>query len=221
MISVIIPVKNGSNYLQEAIESVQRQGVPAEIIVVDDSSTDNTVEIASGLGCKVISHPVSKGQVAAKNTGLKAAEGEYVLFLDHDDVIREGALASMYEMIEADPTTSAVQSMVKDYLSPEISSMPGTTIRPEPYYGLFTGAILIRKSVFDEIGPFSEDRRTGEIIEWQSRMDKCGFLIKKTGIVSTDRRIHNTNFGKTNKGDEYKDYASVLRQRLMMLRKKS
>jgi hypothetical protein len=110
-------------------------------------------------------------------------------------------------------------SMVKDYLSPEIASMPGTTIRPEPYYGLFTGAILIRKSVFDEIGPFSEDRRTGEIIEWQSRMDKFGFLIKKTGIVSTDRRIHNTNFGKTNKGDEYKDYASVLRQRLMMIRK--
>lgn len=221
MISVIIPVKNGSNYLREAIESVQRQGVPVEIIVVDDGSTDNTVEIASGLGCKVISHPVSKGQVAAKNTGLKAAEGEYVLFLDHDDVIREGALASMYEMIEADPAVSAVQSMVKDFLSPEIASMPGTTIRPEPYYGLFTGAILIRKSVFDEIGPFSEDRRTGEIIEWQSRMDKCGFLIKKTGIVSTDRRIHNTNFGKTNKGDEYKDYASVLRQRLMMMRNKS
>ena len=221
MISVIIPVKNGSNYLREAIESVQRQGVPVEIIVVDDGSTDNTVEIASGLGCKVISHPVSKGQVAAKNTGLKAAEGEFVLFLDHDDVIREGALASMYEIIEADPVVSAVQSMVKDFLSPEITSMPGTTIRPEPYYGLFTGAILIRKSVFDEIGPFSEDRRTGETIEWQSRMDKCGFLIKKTGIVSTDRRIHNTNFGKTNKGDEYKDYASVLRQRLMMMRKKS
>ena len=221
MISVIIPVKNGSNYLQEAIESVQRQGVPVEILVIDDGSTDNTVEIASGLGCKVISHPVSKGQVAAKNTGLKAATGEYVLFLDHDDIIREGALASMYEMIEADPDASAVQSMVKDFLSPEIASMPGTTIRPEPYYGLFTGAILIRKSVFDTIGFFSEDKRTGEIIEWQSRMDQNGFLIKKTGIVSTDRRIHNTNFGKTNKGDEYKDYASVLRQRLMMMRNKS
>ncbi|MBO4231301.1 MAG: glycosyltransferase family 2 protein [Bacteroidales bacterium] len=219
MISVIIPVKNGSNYLQEAIESVQRQGVSVEIIVVDDGSDDNTAEIASELGCKVVSHPVSKGQVAAKNTGLRVATGEYVLFLDHDDVIREGALATMHEMIETDPDASAVQSMVKDFLSPEIGSMPGTTIRPEPYYGLFTGAILIRKSVFDTIGFFSEDRRTGEIIEWQSRMDKEGFLVKKTGIVSTDRRIHNTNFGKTNKGEEYKDYASVLRKRLQMMRK--
>ena len=218
-VSVIIPVKNGSNYLREAIQSLANQDVPVEIIVVDDGSPDDTAKIAASLGCKVLSHPESKGQVAAKNTGIKEASGDFVLFLDHDDVMREGALKAMCDEIESDPEVSAVQAMVKDFLSPEIGSMPGTVIRPEPYYGLFTGAILIRRSVFDTIGPFSESIHTGEIIEWSTKMDANGFRIKKIALVSTDRRIHHTNFGKTDGKVEMKNYASVLRERLKMMKK--
>ena len=125
----------------------------------------------------------------------------------------------MCDEIESDPEVSAVQAMVKDFLSPEIGSMPGTVIRPEPYYGLFTGAILIRRSVFDTIGPFSESIHTGEIIEWSTKMDANGFRIKKIDLVSTDRRIHHTNFGKTDGKVEMKNYASVLRERLKMMKK--
>ena len=112
---MIIPVKNGSNYLREAIQSLAGQDVPVEIIVVNDGSTDDTAEIAASLGCKVLSHPESKGQVAAKNTGIKEASGDYVLFLDHDDVMREGALKAMYDEIESDREVSAGQAMVKDF----------------------------------------------------------------------------------------------------------
>ena len=219
LISVIIPVKNGSNYLREALESLGRQGMNLEIIVVDDGSTDETASIASECGCVVLSHPVSKGQVAAKNTGLRSAKGEYVLFLDHDDVMREGALRVLYDAIEADPDVSAVQAKVKDFISPEIGAMPGTVVKPDAYYGLFTGAILIRRKVFDTIGPFSESLHTGEIIEWSTKMSAAGFAIKKIDLVSTDRRIHRTNFGKTDGKVEFKDYASVLRERLKMMRK--
>ncbi|MBR1927574.1 MAG: glycosyltransferase family 2 protein [Bacteroidales bacterium] len=218
-VSVIIPVKNGANYLREAIESLKRQDVPLEITVVDDGSDDDTAAIASGYGCVVLSHPVSKGQVAAKNTGLAAVKGDYVLFMDHDDVMREGALKALLDSIEAEPDVSAVQAMVKDFVSPEIGSLPGTLIRPEPYYGLFTGAILIRRSVFDVIGPFSESRMTGEIIEWSTKMEANGLIVKKLDLVSTDRRVHRSNFGKTNRGTEFKDYASILRERLKMVRK--
>ncbi len=219
-ISVIIPVKNGSNYLREAIDSLlSQESVSLQIIVVDDGSTDDTVAIASSYGCEVISHPVCKGQVAAKNTGLKAANGEYVMFMDHDDVMRPGTMRKLLDELEADPSASAVEAMVKDFQSPEIASMPGTVIKQEPFFGLFTGAILIRKSVFDTIGPFSETRKTGEIIEWTSKMETAGFKIKKIDMVATDRRIHNTNFGKTSRGVEFKDYASVLRERLKMIKR--
>ena len=217
LISAIIPVKNGSNYLREAIESLLRQEVSLEIIVVDDGSSDDTAAIASGYGCKVISHPESKGQVAAKNTGLKAASGDYVIFMDHDDVMRDGALRAQYDALEAEPAYSAAQAMVKDFLSPEIEPAPGKRIRPNPYYGLFTGAILIRRKVFDTIGFFSESIHTGEIIEWSSRMAAEGFEIKRLDMVSTDRRIHQTNFGKTDGKVELMNYAQVLRERLKMM----
>ena len=185
-----------------------------EIIVVDDGSEDETVSIAREFGCKVISHPVSKGPVAAKNTGLTVASGEAILFLDHDDVMRDGALKALISALESHPDAYAVQAKVKDFLSPEIGSMPGTFIRPEAYYGLFTGATLIRKEAFDIIGPFSEKTRSGEIIEWTTKMETNGLEIVKLDLISTDRRIHHTNFGKKDAKLEFRDYAALLRERL-------
>lgn len=214
LISVIIPVRNGSNYLSQALESVLLQKMDVETIVVDDGSTDNTLEIARKYGCKTISHSVSKGQVAAKNTGLSIAGGEYVIFLDHDDRIREGALATLYEALDPDKGIYAVEAKVQDFLSPDVGPKPGIIVREDAYYGLFTGAILIRKSAFDTVGPFSDNVYTGEIMEWFSKMEKNGLKIKKIDLVSTDRRIHGTNFGQTHRDTEMKNYASVLRAML-------
>ena len=219
LISVIIPVKNGTNYLGEALESLRRQNLNLEIIVVDDGSTDATAELAEKAGCVVLRHPVSRGQVAAKNTGIAAAKGGYILFLDHDDKVRDGALNTMLDALQAAPEASAVQAMVKDFRSPEIPDLPGILVRPEPFYGLFTGAILIRREVFDKIGPFSENVHTGEIIEWFSRVEAIGGKVIKLDLVSTDRRIHQTNFGRTDRQEEMKNYAAVLRERLKALRK--
>lgn len=219
LISVIIPVKNGSNYMREAIASLRHQDVNLEIIVVDDASTDDTADIAREAGCVLLQHPVSKGQVAGKNTGIAAAKGDYIMFLDHDDCVRDGALAIMLKALEEDPSAAAVQAMVKDFRSPEIPDLPGITVRPEPFYGLFTGAILIRREVFDRIGPFTESVHTGEIIEWFSRIEANGMHVRKLDLVSTDRRIHQTNFGRTDRDEEMKNYAAILRERLKNLRK--
>lgn len=218
LISVIIPVKNGTNYLGEAVESLRRQNLNLEIIVVDDGSTDATAELARNAGCVVLQHPVSRGQVAAKNTGIAAAKGDFILFLDHDDRVRDGALQIMLEALQAAPEASAVQAMVKDFRSPEIPDLPDILVRPEPFYGLFTGAILIRREVFDKIGPFSENVHTGEIIEWFSRVEAIGGKVTKLDLISTDRRIHQTNFGRTDRAEEMKNYAAILRERLKALK---
>lgn len=216
LISVIIPVKNGSNYIKEAIENILAQKMNVEIIVVDDCSEDNTVEIANSLGCKVISHETSKGQVAGKNTGLREAKGKYILFHDHDDIMENGALKRLYDEITAEPSLSAAEAKVRDWYSPDLSEEEKikTPIKQEPYFGLFTGAILIKKEVFDKIGLFNEALHTGEIIEWQSKMDLNGLKIKKIDFVSTLRRVHSTNFGKTHQTTEFKNYAAILREKL-------
>ena len=211
LVSVIIPVKNGSNYIREALDSIVSQGIDIEIIVVDDASTDDTARIVGEYGCKVLSHLVTKGPVAGKNSGLAVAGGEYVIFLDHDDKMRPGALSALYEALDSDPDAAAVEAKVKDFISFDAGPMPGILIREEPYHGLFTGAILIRRSVFDKIGPFCENVYSGEIMEWFSKMERNHLNVKKIDLVSTDRRIHRTNFGQTNKATEMRDYATTLR----------
>ena len=74
--------------------------------------------------------------------------------------------------------------------------------------------VCLKKEVFDTIGFFNEAVHTGEIIEWQSKMDSNGFKIKKTDFVSTKRRVHATNFGKTHQKTEFKNYAAILRAKL-------
>ena len=201
-------------YINQAIEGIKAQSMNVEIIVVDDCSTDNTVEIAESYGCKVIKHEKSKGQAAGKNSGLKVAEGKYILFHDHDDIMREGALKRLYD--EFEPDIYAVEAKVQDWYSPDLSEeeRAKTSIKPEPYFGLFTGAILIKKEFFDKIGLFNESVYTGEIIEWQTKMDSYGFKIKKIDFVSTNRRIHSANFGKTHQNTEFKNYAAILRAKL-------
>ena len=219
LITVIIPVKNGTNYLREALESLRSQDMDLEIIVVDDASDDGTAALAEEYGCTVIRHDVCRGQVVAKNEGIAVARGGFIMFMDHDDVIRPGALKVMYETLEASPETAAVMAKVQDFISPEIGPMPGVLVRKEAYHGLFTGAVLIRKSALETIGPFNEDLHTGEIIEWQTKMDANHLQIKKIDFVATDRRIHRTNFGRTDAKTEFKDYAAILRERLKSIKK--
>lgn len=88
-ISVIIPTYNGSENIKRAIESVLNQDYPnIEVIVVDDASTDNTVEVVESIKdnrLKLIEHQVNKNGSAARNTGIKASTGEYIALLDDDD----------------------------------------------------------------------------------------------------------------------------------------
>lgn len=216
LISIIIPVKNGTNYLKEAIDGIKKQDMNVEIIVVDDGSTDKTFELAKGLGCNVIRNSHSEGPVKAKNKALTVSNGQYIMFHDHDDIMNSGYLKIMYEELEADDTISAVMCKVKDFISPEIpdEEKQRTIIKPEPYYGLFTGAVLMRREIFDTIGLFDESVTAGEIIDWQTKMDKHNLKIKKLDFVSTNRRIHSSNFGKTQQKTEFKDYATLLRAKL-------
>ena len=213
LISVIMPVKNGENYMKDAISSVLKQNMNLEIVVVDDGSSDSTASIAREAGCKVLSHESSKGQVIAKNTGLKAAKGMYVIFCDHDDLLTENSLKTFYKEFEQDSELEVVIAKIKDFISPDAKNQE-QKIKTDPYYGCLGGSIMLKKSVFDKIGLFDENISAGEIISLNSKFTEHNIKIKKIDFVSSLRRIHDTNYGKTNKNSEFKDYASILRAKL-------
>jgi len=90
-VSVIIPVYNGEQYLREAVESVRAQTYTQwELICVDDGSADGSnrilSEYADGESVILIEHRENRGIPAARNTGIEASSGEYIAFLDQDDV---------------------------------------------------------------------------------------------------------------------------------------
>ncbi len=211
-----MPVKNGSNYLLEALAAIKIQNMDVEIIVVDDASSDDTQEIAANLGCIILKHETSKGPVVAKNSALKVARGKYVMFHDHDDILTPDALSKMLQAFCENDQCAAVMAQLKDFISPELSQQDANKIivRTEPYFGLFSAAILMKKEVFDVIGLFDESTQAGDIIEWSDKMQKHDLVIKRLDFVSSQRRIHNSNYGRINKGNEFKDYATLLRAKL-------
>lgn len=109
MISIIIPSFNQAKYLEECIESAYNQTfAPHEIIIVDDGSTDNSLEIAQRYQFKqfpLIESPVkviaqvNKGLPVARNTGIMNATGSYILPLDADDMLMENAIEKITQRI--------------------------------------------------------------------------------------------------------------------------
>src|SRR5436305_4940478 len=109
-VSVIIPAYNYARYIAEAIDGALAQThAPLEVIVVDDESTDDTPRVLAGYGDRIrtIRQP-NGGAAAARNTGMAAARGEYVAFLDADDVWLPRKLELQLQRFEADPDLGLV-----------------------------------------------------------------------------------------------------------------
>ena len=104
--SIVIPAKNESGAIGNAVSGARHQYPDAEIIVVDDGSTDKTADVAEAAGARVVRHPESLGNGAAIKTGARAASGEIIAFMDgdgqHDAAEFEGLLAKLdegYDMV--------------------------------------------------------------------------------------------------------------------------
>jgi len=113
LISIIIPTHNRPDLLEEALESVVGQSINNwEVIIVDDASSPpvNKGYIQKKYGPKVnvLRHPQSKGGALAKNTGIEAAQGKYIAFLDDDDLYAPTYLESAIAILESKPTVSTL-----------------------------------------------------------------------------------------------------------------
>ncbi|NCD08673.1 MAG: glycosyltransferase [Negativicutes bacterium] len=103
-LSVIIPVYNTEAYVEEAVRSIMNQTFrDLEIIIIDDGSTDNSLTVIKKLAVednRIAYYPqTNQGQSVARNVGIEKARGEYIYFMDSDDVLEEEAFASCVEMV--------------------------------------------------------------------------------------------------------------------------
>ena len=195
--SVIIPACNAEHSLEQTIESVLRQSLPAyEIIVVDDGSEDGTADIARGYGTKVILlQQQNLGQGAARNRGLERASGEAVAFLDADDFWLPEFLETTAAFLESHPEAVAVNTAFKTLLREgrETIGPPCVTagtcreaVVLEDFFAFWaeqdhvrTGTVLIRKSVIEQAGLQRAELRISQDLEywgWLATFGKWGFI---------------------------------------------
>ncbi|HEY1862721.1 MAG TPA: glycosyltransferase family 2 protein [Roseiarcus sp.] len=116
--SVIIPAYNVSGIIERAIRSAAAQtSPPLEILVINDCSTDNTVEVVNALGreipsLRLLSTPANGGPAAARNLGLRAAKADWVALLDSDDAWRPGRLKRLAGVANATSADFVADNLV-------------------------------------------------------------------------------------------------------------
>jgi glycosyltransferase involved in cell wall biosynthesis len=214
-VSVIIPIYNSGQYLAEAIDSVLAQRhSPLEILVVDDGSSDCGPALASACGPPVkvisISH---RGHPAARNAGVAASAGEFLGFLDADDLWTGSKLSLQLHAFAMNPALEAVFGHMQNFISPDLSREEQARIRcnSTPLPGLLQGSMLIRREAFHRVGPFAEDRRMGDFLDWYGRATIANLNMRVLPEILVRRRIHLHNFQRTHK--------HLLRENLSVLKK--
>ena len=217
LISIIIPVYNGEKYLVEAIDSVLKQAYsPIEIIVIDDGSVDNSAAIAQSYHAIKYFHQPNRGLSAALNQGLGIATGEFLAFLDADDIWEENKLSLQMEDLKKDPTLDAVFGHHQQFISREGSLRTiDQRILPAP----FKGAMLIRRESFFRVGLFDTSLTLGDFIDWYKRAMEASLKFLMLPDIVMRRRIHDDNSSIRNRNAE-KDYVKIMKAALDRKRKK-
>lgn len=199
LVSVIIPVYNGERYLRAAIESVLAQNVcPVEIIAVDDGSTDASQAVAREFMPMVqVITQSNRGASAARNSGVTLARGDFLAFLDADDLWLPDKLQRQLPVLCDDPAVTMVFGQVEQFYSPELSATATLPDLGERHTlnGLHVGAMLIRRTAFDQVGPFDPQWQVAHFIEWYNRAQRCGLKSFVLTDLVMRRRIHTSNLG--------------------------
>jgi glycosyltransferase involved in cell wall biosynthesis len=215
-VSVIVPCHNDGAYLAEALNSILSQSRPAdEIVVIDDGSDDETDEVARRFAAQVryVSQP-HRGIGSARNTGLRHARGEFVAFLDADDVWPPCSLDIRMKQLESKPDIDAALGKTEEFLSPEFRDPAhAERIARGPAVARLAGAMVVRRRVFEQAGGFNEALAVGEWIDWVDRFNHAGYQIAALPELALRRRIHAGNaLGRT--PDSWGDYLTVLKAAL-------
>lgn len=192
LVSVIIPVYNGERFLAEAIESVLAQTYQNyEVIVVDDGSTDNSPEIARSYPSVRFIKQEHAGTAAARNRGVMLAAGEYLAFLDADDLWMPNKLRLQMEEFDADPSLAIVTGLVEQFLMPGLEGR--FSIPASPQEGYSAVALVIKRAVLERTGGFIEATASAETIAWFVRLAELNLPVRVLPHVVARRRIHGDN----------------------------
>lgn len=226
LVSTIIPVYNRPQLLAESVNSVLAQTYrPIEVIIVDDGSTDNTSEVGKDFagaypGKVIYIRQANQGVASARNAGIKKAKGEFIQFLDSDDLLMPEKFTRQVTGLLSNPDCGISYCYTREY-RPEDGRKDIPTRRtgetffsmfPEILFGRFWGTPtpLYRRTVIEAIG-FFRNLSIYEDWEYECRAAAIGVKLQHCKEFLADIRLHGQ--GRLSKNGlsllKLKDYARV------------
>ena len=191
LVTVIIPAFNAENTIIRAIDSVRIQQIqPLEVIIIDDGSTDSTIDvviknICEGEQIHLVKMRNNCGVSAARNAGIRQAKGKFIAFLDADDIWLPGKIQKQIGVIEQDPTITLISCNSRLVSESGMELKVGHINRPPVegieawktlliYNFLPTPTILTYRSLVEEIGGFDESLMVGEDLDLWIKLAAIG-----------------------------------------------
>ena len=231
-ISVVIPAYNAEKFLSQAIRSVHEQTLKvAEIIVVADSCTDRTPQIAAELGATVIVQ-TRRNMAAGLNLGVVSSSYPWLVFLDADDLWEPGKIAAQWKAIEASPAAAISSCDVLTLMEGEVigrseqhlrdrwQAVERVQVADDCYYVkkadgdllnrffITTSTVILRRDLFSELGVFDEDLIFGQTLEFFAR------VLARHALVFVEKplvfhRVHDDNHTH-NLAGYWRSYVSIV-----------
>jgi glycosyltransferase involved in cell wall biosynthesis len=217
MVSVVIPTYNRQDLIMEAVQSVLDQVYEDfELIVVDNASSDKTLDRLQGIKDPRVKIFVEsrRGAAFARNTGIAHAQGQFLAFLDSDDLWLPEKLSVQMDEIQSLPAGSIVFSQYSEFFNEQQAVKRALSGGP---LNLSVITMLIRTEDFRSIGSFDESLQVGEFLEWYARATNSGMNISKLDTVLSLRRIHPGN--SVANARQAKDYLEACRTIINLRRK--
>jgi glycosyltransferase involved in cell wall biosynthesis len=211
LVSVIIPTYNRAKYIVSAMDSVFKQIYrPIELIVIDDGSTDDTAEVVKSWEQSIDQEPWftfqyifqdNQGATVARNLGLKIAKGEYIQFLDSDDILYPEKFMFQIEYLQLNPKVSSVLCY-SHYLSADLKNCIGTAFWSTKAVSdsiLFIiqndvpiHSFLHRKDLLERIGGFTEGLPHSQEVDMHVRLALNNAKFSISPIYLCGTRFHNS-----------------------------
>jgi len=203
LISVIIPAHNAARFIEEAVRSVLSQTYGnLEIIVVDDGSTDDTYERVAAFGPRItLIRQANGGAAVARNTGIRCSRGEYVAFLDADDVWLAEKTARLLSILEREPGAAvayhgyaAIDDAGAVVGQPVIPVHEGDVLEPlllRCFFG--PPMVMIRRTCLDSVGLFDPVLRLGQDWDLFLRIALAGYRVRCVPEALVLCRTHQGN----------------------------
>lgn len=221
LISVVIPVYNCEKYLEAAIKSVLEQTYQSlQVIVVDDGSTDLSGEVAQSFKEIQYVKIINSGVATALNRGISLCRGEYIAFLDSDDLWLTDKLSKQMAAFATNRELEAVFGYIKQFKSPELdrATQDKIEIPKEILPGYHKDTMLIKTQALQRVGLYDATVVFSDFIDWYLRATEKGLKSLMLKEVLAKRRIHQTNMGIRHR-DSRSEYARVLKASLDRRRK--